>query len=271
MQTTFLAPSAAAPRRSACRLSRFRSRHANWTTGSTPRSARRCPAATAEMCGCAALLSVQLTASTEPRSVSASSVTDAGSALSLVCSSDVTTNSPARRSASRLLLGPAAPAGPVTAPEPVKPCGTESLQVAEVGGLCGEIDDVFGVRPCRRNVLIPAREEVLPRGGAAEPPVDRAVHVLHVVAPDGHLARPLPRLDPDARAVRIDLAVAVLQHATARTVAQVLRTPHRTRHPGGMQDALPAHAAVESGFLAGALDQQQRLAETPRLRSDLGG
>src|SRR5436190_18400921 len=95
--------------------------------------------------------------------------------------------------------------------------------------------------------------------------------MLHVIAPDRHLARPLPRLDPDARPVRIDLAVPVLQHAPAGTAPEVLRAPHRVRHPGRVQDALPAHAAVEDRLLAGALDQQQRLAEPPRLRNDLRG
>src|SRR5436190_6390397 len=265
MQTTFRAPSAAAPRRSAWRLSRFRSRQANWTTGSTPRSARRCAAATAERCGCAALLSVQFTASTDPRSLSASSVTDTGSAPSVVWSSEVTTNSPARSSASRLLRGWIGGIFPSAVTR------TSLLQVDHVGRLAREVNDVAGFRPRGRHVLIAMRQEVLPRRRAAEPPVDRPVDVLHVLAPDGHLARPLPRLDPDARSVGIDLAVPVLEHAAARTVPEVLRTPHRTGHPRRVQDALPAHAAVEDRLLAGALDQQQRLTEPLRLGSHLRG
>ena len=46
------------------------------------------------MCACAALLSVQFTASTLPRNSSASLVTEPGSAESLVWNSAMTTNSP---------------------------------------------------------------------------------------------------------------------------------------------------------------------------------
>ena len=42
-----------------------------------------------------------------------------------------------------------------------------------------------------------------------------------------HLAASFPRLHPDARHVRLDLAIAVGAHTTARTVPQSLRTIHR--------------------------------------------
>ena len=66
---------------------------------------------------------------------------------------------------------------------------------------------------------------------------------LAAVAP--HLRVPLPRLHPHAWHLRDHLAMSVLAHAAARSVAQILRAVHRAGHARAVQNTLPAHLAVE--------------------------
>src|SRR5262245_5008459 len=205
MHTTLRTPMAAAPNRSACSARRLRSRHTNCITGSIPVSTRMREAARAETCGCAALLSVQFTASAKPRRVSAARTIEAGSAESVVCISAVTTNSPASRSRCRWLSG---------SPPLVTGWGSRG---------------VLRRLPAGRSHPVPAGQEVLPGRGLLEPPVGGALDVEHVVAPQRQLPGALPRLDPHALHLGNHLAVAVLEGPAAGAVPKVLRTAHRAR------------------------------------------
>src|SRR5215218_5710232 len=242
MHTMLRTPSAAAPSKSACSASRFRSRQTNCIAGSIPVSTSRREAASAETCVCAALLSVQLTASAEPRSVSASRMIADGSAESLVCISAVTTNSPARSNRCRWLTGSAS-----------------RLTVS------GCVRVLVGGPPVG-NHAVAAGQQVLPGRGLLEAPVGGWLHVLDVLAPQREPSRSLPRLDPDALHLGNHLAVPVLERAAAGPVAQVLRAAHGTRETGGMQDALAAHPAVPQRLLRPPLDRQQRSVEPGRGR-----
>src|SRR5215211_6759272 len=234
MHTTLRTPSAAAPSRSACRASRFRSRQTSCITGSTPMSRSSRAAAIAAMCAWAALLSVQFTASTFPRRVPASSATRAGSAESLVWSSAVTTNSPACSRRCRWLRG---------APSVIR-------RDSRPGSLSRS-------GPPPRHVPVAPRHQVLPRRRPLQAPVDGRLHVLDVVAPQRKAPRALPRGDPDALHLGHHLAAPVLQRAAAGAVPQVLGAAHRTRQPRRVQDALPAHATVPHGLLRDAFDEQE--------------
>src|SRR6266550_2140743 len=205
-------PSAAAPSRSACRASRFRSRTVSCMMGSIPFSTRRCAAASDDMWTGAPVLSVQLTASTDPRSTSASRQVASGSALLVEVSSAVTTKRPSRSSpANRLGAG---------------------MRLPTLGG-----------------DAVSTTDEVYPRGGALQLPVDGLLQVLDVILEDRHAPRALPGFDPDAALVGIHLAVAVGAHATAGAVTQILGAAHRAAEAGRMQDALSTHAAVPHRFL----------------------
>src|SRR2546425_9386943 len=210
-------PSAAAPSRSACRASRFRSRTVSCMMGSIPFSTRRWAAASDDMWTCAPVLSVQLTASTDPRNTSARRQVASGSALLVDVSSAVTTKRPSRSSpASRLGAGMRLPT------------------------LWGD--------------AVSTADEVDPGGGPLQLPVDGLLQVLDVIPEDGQAPRALPGFDPDAALVGIDLAVAVGAHTAAGAVAQILGTAHRAAEAGRVQDALTAHAAVPDRFLQRLLD-----------------
>lgn len=79
--------------------------------------------------------------------------------------------------------------------------------------------------------------------------IHRRLNLMYLVAVDRHLERVFISNDLDAAHCRFNLAVAVGAHATARAVAQVLRTFHRARHAGRMQDALAAVATAEKPLL----------------------
>ena len=71
----------------------------------------------------------------------------------------------------------------------------------------------------------------------------------------GEGARPRLGLEPHAPHLRLDLAVTVLAHASARSVPKGLRARHRARHAGVVQHALTTHAASEDRLLDGVLDR----------------
>jgi hypothetical protein len=81
-----------------------------------------------------------------------------------------------------------------------------------------------------------------------QPPIERGVEVRHVIAKEGQPPGAFVGLNPHARPVGKDLAVAVHPYPPAGAIAQVLGTTHRTGEPGGMEDALAAHPAVPHGF-----------------------
>jgi len=76
-------------------------------------------------------------------------------------------------------------------------------------------------------------------------PIDRELHDVHGGASFAHSQAAFDRLDPDAFHLRVDFAMAVGAHAAARSVAKLLRTIHRARHPRRGEHALPAHPAIE--------------------------
>src|SRR4029077_431844 len=120
--------------------------------GSNPFSTRRCDAASDDMWTCAPVLSVQLMASTDPRSTSARRQVASGSALLLEDSSAVTTKRPSRsRPASRLGLG-------------------------------------MNVPSLWRNVVA-AVDQVDPRRGALQLPVDWLLQMLDVILEHGQPLR----------------------------------------------------------------------------------
>src|ERR1700716_1941441 len=204
-------PRAAAPSRSACRASRLRSRTVSCMMGSRPRSTSRWAAASEAMCTWAPVLSVQLMASTDPRSTSARRQVASGSALLLDDTSAVTTKGPSRnKPASRLGLG-----------------------------MC---------LPTFRRDLVSTAGEVDPGRGALQLPIHRLLQVQDVILEDGQPPRALPGLDPDATLVRVHLAVAVGAHPTAGTVAEILGAAHRAAQAGRVQDALSTHAAIPDTF-----------------------
>src|SRR5438067_8074396 len=182
-------PSAAAPSRSACRASRFRSRTVSCMMGSLPSSTRGCAAASDDMWTGAPVLSVQLTASTDPRSTSANRQVASGSALLVDVSSAVTTKRPSRSSPARRLGA--------------------GMGLPTLGG-----------------DAVSTTDEVDPRGGALQLPVDGLLQVLDMVLEDGQPARALPGFDPDATHVGIHIAVAVGAHPATGAVAQILGAAH---------------------------------------------
>src|SRR5439155_18823874 len=111
--------------------------------------------------------------------------------------------------------------------------------------------------PPRRRLLVALGQVVAPGGGAPEPVVDRRAQVVDLLAP-GQLARALDGVHPDAAHLRINLAVTVRSHPTARPVAQLLRALHRARESGRVQHALAAHVAAEDRLLDGRLDEGER-------------
>src|SRR6202008_1222635 len=83
-----------------------------------------------------------------------------------------------------------------------------------------------------------------PRGAALQAVIDGELNPAHRLDAVGNaLAAPIG-LDPDAAHLGFHLAMPVVAHAAAGSVAQGLRTVHRARHAGRAQHALPAHAAV---------------------------
>src|SRR5438552_16037560 len=213
-------PSAAAPSRSACRASRFRSRTVSCMMGSIPFSTRRWAAASDDMWTCAPVLSVQLTASTDPRSTSASRQVASGSALLVDVSSAVTTKRPSRSSPARRLG-------------------------AGIG------------LPTLWGDAVSTTDEVDPRGGALQLPINGLLQVLDVIFEDRQAPRALPGFDPEATLVRLQLAVTVGARAATGAVAQVLGAPHWAAEAGRVQDALSTHAAVPHRFLQRLLDGDQ--------------
>src|SRR3989454_4212126 len=210
-------PSAAAPSRSACRASRFRSRTVSCMMGSIPFSTRRWAAASDDMWTCAPVLSVQLTASTDPRNTSARRQVASGSALLVEVNSAVTTKRPSRSSPARRLGA--------------------------------------GMRlPTFRRDMVATADQVDPGGSSLQLPIDGLLQMLDVVLEERHAPRALPGFDPDASLVGIDLAVAVGPHTAAGAVAQILGAAHRAAEAGRVQDALTAHAAVPDRFLQRLLD-----------------
>src|SRR5438067_5379185 len=204
MIRTLRTPSAAAPSRSACRPRRLRSRVVSCMIGSTPASLTRWAAASGDRWTWAPVLSVQLTASACPRSAAARFRVTAGSGLSIADSSAVTTKWPCRRRAASRL---------------------GALRIRRLG------DPAPGSPP------IAARGQVDPGRAALQPPVDRWVEVLCVIAPQRQPARALPGLDPDAGPVGEDLAGAVGANAAAGTERWFdrdhcpLQQTHRLIHP----------------------------------------
>src|SRR6267143_1210341 len=224
MSTMLRTPSAAAPSRSACRARRFRSRTYSCMIGSIPFSTRRWDAASDDMWTWAPVLSVQLMASTDPRSTSARRQVASGSALLLEESSAVTTKRPSRsKPASRLTLG---------------------------------------IRlPTLWRHLVSTADEVDPRRGALQLPVHRLLQMVDVLLEDGQAQRTFPGLDPDAPLVRVHLAVAVRTNTAARTVPQILGATHRAAQAGRVQNALAAHAAVPDRFLQRLLGGEHQALE----------
>src|SRR5438270_12476424 len=225
MIRTLRTPSAAAPSRSACKPRRLRSRVVSCMIGSTPASLTRWAAASGERWTWAPVLSVQLTASACPRSAAARFRVTAGSGLSIADSSAVTTKWPCRRRAESRL---------------------GALRIRRLG------DPAPGSPP------IAARGQVDPGRAALQPPVDRWVEVVCVIAPQRHPARALPGLDPDAGPVGEDLAGAVGANAAAGPVAQVLGAAHGAAESGRVEDALAAHPAIPDGFLERSYDRDHR-------------
>src|SRR6059058_2785530 len=219
INTRLRMPRAAAPSRSACRARRLRSRTVSCMIGSRPFSTRRWAAASDDMCTCAPVLSVQLIASTDPRSTSARRQVASGSALLLEDSSAVTTKRPSpNRPASRLgvVMGhPALRRGPVASTQQVDP-GRRSLEL----------------------------------------PIHRPLQVLDMILKERQASRALPRLHPNAGLVGIDLAIAVRPDAAARPVAKILRAAHRTTQAGRMQNALAAHPAAPDRLLERLFDSE---------------
>src|SRR2546430_16853004 len=141
-------PSAAAPSRSACRASRFRSRTVNCMMGWIPCSTSRWAAASDDMWTCAPVLSVQLTASTDPRNTSANRQVASGSALLVDVSSAVTTKRPSRSSPAKRLRA--------------------SKRLPTLWG-----------------DAVSTTDEAAPRGGALPLPIDGLLQMLDVVLEDG--------------------------------------------------------------------------------------
>ena len=158
-----------------------------------------------------------------PPQRSASSATCAGSAESLVCISAVTTNSPASSSRWRWLDGSLSVMG--------DPESSPRFQVS--GSLPGPT-----ARHCRSRPVTRFSHDDVPCSRQSTGGSTCRMWSRHRGPP-----RALPRGDPDAFHLGHDLTVPVLQRATARAVAQVLRATHRAT-ARSMQDALPAHAAV---------------------------
>src|ERR1700674_1638395 len=163
--------------------------------GSSPFSTRRWAAASDDRWTWAPVLSVQLMASTDPRSTSARRQVASGSALLLEESSPVTANRPSRsKPASRLTLG---------------------MRL-----------------PTFWRELVSAADEVDPRRRALQLPINRLLQMQDVIFEDREASRPLPRFAPDATLIRVPLAVAVRTNAAARTVTEILGTAHRAAQAG---------------------------------------
>src|SRR5438128_893235 len=219
ISTRFRMPRAAAPRRSAWRARRLRSRTVSCMIGSRPFSTRRWAAASDDMCTCAPVLSVQLIASTDPRSTSARRQVASGSALLLEDSSAVTTKRPS--------------------------CNRPARRLGLVIGL-----------PTLRRQPVSTPQEIDPGRGSLQLPIHRLLHVLHVIAPERESPRAFPGLDPYATHLGIDLAIPVRPHAATGSVSKALGATHRAAQPCRMQDALAAHAAAPDRLLEGLFDRQ---------------
>ena len=61
----------------------------------------------------------------------------------------------------------------------------------------------------------------------------------------GQLAVPLPGLYPHTGHLWDHFAMAVLAHAAAGAIAEVLRTVHGAGHARAVEDTLAAHLAIE--------------------------
>src|ERR1700732_1464924 len=182
------------------------------------------------MCTWAPVLSVQLMASTDPRSTSARRQVASGSALLLEESSAVTTKRPSRSNpASRLTLG---------------------MRL-----------------PTFWRDLVSTAGEVEPGGGTQQLPIDRLLQMQDVILENGQAPRAPPGLDPDATLVRVHLAVAVRSNTAARTVPKILGAAHRAAQAGRMQDALAAHAAVPDRFLQRLLGGEHQAFENAHCSS----
>src|SRR2546426_1893357 len=219
ISTRLRTPRAAAPSRSAWRARRFRSRTVSCMIGSRPFSTRRWAVASDDMCTCAPVLSVQLIASTDPRSTSARRQVASGSALLLEDNSAVTTKRPSRSRPARRL------------------------------GL------VISLPTLRRHPVF-TPQEIDPGGGPLQLPIHRLLYLLDVIPPERKSPRAFPGLDPHAPHVGIDLAIPVRPNAAARSVSKALGATHRAAQPGGMQDALAAHPAAPDRLLEGLFDRQ---------------
>ena len=81
--------------------------------------------------------------------------------------------------------------------------------------------------------------------------------MIDVLAPKRQSLRAFDSLHPHARFVWKNFAIPVGSYAAAWTVALVLRTAHRAGQPGFMQNALPAHPAIEQDLFADPFDRQE--------------
>lgn len=89
--------------------------------------------------------------------------------------------------------------------------------------------------------------------------------LLDIVPVIPHVLRAIPGLHPDTWFVRQDLAVAVQQHPTAGSIAQIFWTGHRAGHAGVVQHTLPAHTAVKNRPFAHLFHRYEE-AFTPAIR-----
>lgn len=126
------------------------------------------------MCVFAPEASVALMPSATSDKTSAASYTSCGSELSGGFNSAVMANKPARKTRSRR--------------DPARQA--RSFFILS-----------FGVHPALRTNLIALGQEIDPRGGALQTPVDRWLKVMNVLAPQRDEGRAFNRLSPDARLV----------------------------------------------------------------------
>ena len=147
------------------------------------------------------------------------------------------------------------------------------LEVSEHIGLAGAVDhghlgrddEAALARACAQGS--PSTPAVHPAGTSRSRPVTRLIQAevpSSWLSTGGRRSSMWPRhkrqplralvcLEPDAAHLGLDLAGAVRADAPARSVAQRLRTRHRARQPGRVQDALAAHLAPPDGPLDGVL------------------
>ena len=83
-----------------------------------------------------------------------------------------------------------------------------------------------------------------------------------------HPLRPFPGLHPYTAHVGLDLTVPIQANASTRAVAEVFGTGHGTCHARVVQDAIPAHLAVEDEALRNSLaGYEDLLDQSSRIQS----